>query len=230
MRTRKHNTKDEIVTTQLDMWEVEELGGVKLDILGIRHLDTLTLARQLIYDRHGVWIDYDRSGLSVPKGCTEVLIIGDEQLRDPAIWDQIDAGQTLGIFQMETSFGTEAAIQFQPRSEIDVADLASIVRPGVSDAGLKDVYLRRRAGTEPVLYDHPLMEAIVGPKWSTDTFGILVYQEQLIEAVQLMASFTADEADDLRKAIGKKLMDKVVAFKEKFARGLPGQRGVHRRP
>ena len=219
MRTRKHNTKEEIVTTQLDMWEVEELGGVKLDILGIRHLDTLTLARQLIHDRHGVWIDYDRSGLSVPKGCTNVLTIGDEQLRDPVIWEQIDAGQTLGIFQMETSFGTEAAIQFRPRSEIDVADLASIVRPGVSDAGLKDVYLRRRAGKEPVVYDHPLMEAIVGPKWSTDTFGILVYQEQLIEAVQLLASFTADEADDLRKAIGKKLMDKVVAFKAKFLAG-----------
>jgi DNA polymerase-3 subunit alpha len=63
------------------------------------------------------------------------------------------------------------------------------------------------------------MESIVGPKWSTDTFGILVYQEQLIECVQLLASFTADEADDLRKAIGKKLMDKVLAFKEKFIAG-----------
>ena len=219
MRTRKHNTKEEIITTQFDMNEVELLGGVKLDILGIRHLDTLSLARQLIYQRHGVWIDYDRTGLSVPQGCTEVLKIGDEQLRDPVIWDQIDAGQTLGIFQMETSFGTEAAIQFHPRSEIDVADLASIVRPGVSDAGLKDVYLARRAGKQPVVYDHPLMENIVGPKWSTNTFGILVYQEQLIECVQQLASFTADEADDLRKAIGKKLMDKVVAFKEKFIEG-----------
>ena len=207
------------VTTQFDHLEVEELGGVKLDLLGIRHLDTLSVARQLIYERHGVWIDYDRSGMSVPVGCTNVLTFGDEHFRDPAIWPAIDKGQTTGIFQMETSTGTDAAIQFKPRSEIDVADLSAIVRPGVSDAGLKEVYLRRRAGTEPVVYDHPLMENFVGPKWSTDTFGILVYQEQLIEAVEQLAGFTADESDTLRKVVGKKQMDKLLALRGKFERG-----------
>lgn len=212
-------TKKFATTTQVDMWDVEFLGGVKLDLLGIRHLDSLSVARQLIYERHGVWIDYDRSGLSVPEGCTNVLTFGDEHFKDPAIWEAIDRGETCGIFQVETANCTEAAIQFKPRSEVDVADLTSIIRPGVADAGLKDVYLRRRAGLEPVTYDHFLMEKFVGPGWATDTRGVLVYQEQLIECVQQLAGFTADEADDLRKATGKKLVDKMLALKDKFFEG-----------
>lgn len=208
-----------IITTQLDMYDVEEMGGAKLDWLGLRHLDTLTVARNLIYERHQVWIDYDRTGLSVPEGCPKVITLGREHFRDPEIWPQIDAGLTTGVFQVETSNCTQAAVEFKPRSEVDVADLTSIIRPGVADAGLKEVYLRRRAGLEPVVYDHPLMENFVGPGWSTNTYGILVYQEQIIQCVQEMAGFTADEADDLRKAVGKKLMDKLVLFKDKFVQG-----------
>ncbi len=212
-------TKNKVITTQLDMNECEELGGVKLDLLGIRHLDTLTVARQLIYDRHGVWIDYDRAGLSVPAGCTNVLQFGDEQFSDPTIWDQIDRGHTTGIFQIETSTGTDAAIALKPRNEFDAANLISITRPGVADAGLKDVYLRRRAGAEPVIYDHPLMEKIVGPGWATDTYGVLVYQEQLVLAVEQLAGFTPDESDTLRKVVGKKQMEKLLTLKEKFFNG-----------
>lgn len=212
-------TKNKVITTQLDMGECEELGGVKLDLLGIRHLDTLTVARKLIYERHGVWIDYDCSGLSVPAGCTNVLKFGAEQFSDPTIWDQIDRGHTTGIFQIETSTGTEAAIALKPRNEFDTANLISITRPGVADAGLKDVYLRRRAGAEPVAYDHPLMENFVGPKWSTDTYGVLVYQEQLVLAVEQLAGFTPDESDTLRKVVGKKQMEKLLTLKEKFFTG-----------
>jgi DNA polymerase-3 subunit alpha len=212
-------TKNKVITTQFDMWEVEELGGVKLDLLGIRHLDTLSVARKLIYDRHGVWIDYDRTGLSVPQGCDNVIKFGDEHFNDPAIWPQIDKGHTTGIFQVETSNCTTSAIDFRPRSMVDIANLTSIIRPGVADAGLKDAYVRRRAGLEPVLYDHPLMESFVGPKWSTDTFGILVYQEQIIQCVQDLAGFTPDEADGLRKAMGKKQMDVLLKYKSKFVQG-----------
>lgn len=215
----RRNPKTKVISTQFDMWEVEELGGVKLDLLGIRHLDTLSVARKLIYERHGVWIDYDRSGLSVPQDCTEVLKFGDEQFRDPVIWPQIDAGQTTGIFQVETPNCTNSAVVFRPRSETDVADLTSIIRPGVNDAGLKEVYLRRRHGLEPVVYDHPLMERFVGPSWVTDTFGVLVYQEQLMDCVGALAGFTADERDGVRSAVGKKLMDKLMPFKEKFIAG-----------
>lgn len=217
-------TRNGVLTTQFDMWEVEELGGVKLDLLGIRHLDTLSVARNLIHERHGVWIDYDRSGLSVPEGCTNVLRFGDKEFNDPAIWPQIDKGHTTGIFQVETANLTAAAMDFKPRSEVDVADLTSIVRPGVADAGLKEVYLRRRSGQEPVVYDHPLMERFVGPSWSTNTYGILVYQEQIIECVQQLAGFTPDEADGLRKAVGKKNMEKLKAYQSDFIQGCWGNK------
>lgn len=210
---------DKRITTQLDMWEIEELGGVKLDLLGIRHLDTLSVARQMIYERHGVWIDYDRTGLSVPAGCTDVLKFGDDQFKDPSIWDAIDKGHTTGIFQVETPNCTQAAMEFRPRSEVDIADLTSIIRPGVADAGLKEPYLRRRAGTEPVTYEHPLMTTFVGPEWVTNTHGIMVYQEQLMLASVEMAGFTADEADTLRSAVGKKQMDKLLTLKQKFMDG-----------
>jgi DNA polymerase-3 subunit alpha len=192
--------KNNTLTTQFDMYDIEELGGLKADFLALRHLDALQIARDLVKQRHGVDIDYET--------------FGDEQYGDPAIWAQIDDGQTTGIFQLGTSGGTDSAIEFRPRSMVDVADLISINRPGVRDAGLYHAYLRRRAGVEPVSYDHPLMEPIVG-----DTYGILIYQEQLIRTVRELAGFTADEADDLRKAVGKKIMEKVVALKGKFIQG-----------
>lgn len=186
--------------TQFDMWEVEELGALKLDALGIRHLDTLMVARELILERHGVWIDYEHFPV--------------ENFRDPAIWPQIDRGETLGIFQLETPGGTRAAKDFKPRSEVDIADLASVNRPGVIDAGLLPVYLKRHAGKEKPEYDHPMMEKIVG-----NTYGILVYQEQMLRASQELAGFTADQADDMRKYIGKKQMDKLVAMEGDFIAG-----------
>ena len=145
--------------------------------------------------------------------------LGSEHFSDPAIWEQIDKGHTTGIFQVSTPNCTAAAMDFNPRSEVDIADLTSIIRPGVADAGLKEVYLRRRAGKEPVVYDHPLMEKFVGPSWKSNTYGMIVYQEQIIEIVQELAGFSPDEADDIRKAVGKKYLDKVLAFKGKFVEG-----------
>lgn len=188
------------VTTQFDMHEVELLGGVKDDLLGLRHLDTLQAARDLILERTGRDVDY--------------YAFGDAELRDPAIWPAVDAGDTAGVFQLETSGGTEDAMRFRPRSEVDVADLISVNRPGVIDAGLKDKYMARRAGYEPDVFDHPLMEGIVG-----DTHGILVYQEQLMRAARVLAGFTAEEAEGLRKVIGKKQAEKLPALEKQFVEG-----------
>lgn len=188
------------VTTQFDLHEVEWLGGVKDDLLGLRHLDTLEAARALIKERTGEDVDY--------------YALGDAELRDPAIWPAVDAGDTAGVFQLETAGGTEDAMRFRPRSEVDVADLISVNRPGVIDAGLKDKYMARRAGIEPDVFDHPLMEGITG-----DTHGILVYQEQLMRAARVLAGFTAEEAEGLRKVIGKKQTDKLPALEGKFVAG-----------
>lgn len=198
--------KNNTIATQFDMNEVEELGAVKLDLLGLRHLDTLMTARRLVHERHGIWLDYTGIGEGQP--------FGPEQFADPAIWEQIDKGQTAGIFQLETPELTRMSMEMRPRNETDVAALLSIVRPGVKDAHLDKVYLKRRQGIEPVSYEHPAMKDI-----TSETYGILVYQEQMMEAARTLAGFTADEADDLRKMLGKKKMDQLVTWEGKFVQG-----------
>jgi DNA polymerase-3 subunit alpha len=192
--------KNELVVSQFDMHEVEWLGAVKLDLLGLRHLDTLMVARDLIHEASGTWLDYES--------------FGDTEFNDSDIWGEMERGQTVGIFQLETASGTRVTRDFKPRSMTDVADLISVNRPGVIRAGLLGHYINRRHGIEAVSFDHPLMETIVG-----DTYGVLVYQEQLIQACQTLAGFSLEEADELRKLIGKKLVDKLGPMREKFAAG-----------
>ena len=192
--------KNATLTTQFDMWDIEASGGVKFDLLGIRHLDTIDAACRLIEERHGFDLEIDT--------------FDDRQMSDPEIWGQIDRGHTLGIFHVESPLATRVAMELRPRNERDVAALLSIIRPGVKDAGLMDTYLRRRKGDEPVLYDHPLLEPI-----TRETFGVLVYQESLLLAAQSLAGFTPGEADDLRKALGKKLAEEIAGMEGKFLEG-----------
>jgi DNA polymerase-3 subunit alpha len=195
--------KNGLVVSQFDMHEVEWLGAVKLDLLGLRHLDTLMVARDLIHKNYGEWLDFES--------------FGDSEFKDSDIWPEMEKGQTVGIFQLETPGGTRVTKDFKPKSMTDVADLISVNRPGVIRAGLLTHYIRRRHGIEAVSYDHPLMQDIVG-----DTYGVLVYQEQLIQACQTLAGFSLMEADELRKLIGKKQIEKLGPMKEKFVAGCQG--------
>lgn len=213
--------KKGVRATQFDMNEVAELGGVKDDLLANKGLDVLAVSRELVWARHGVWLDYDGFGFGVPEGCPpdKVVTFDDEQYNDPAIWEQIDRGQTAGIFQIGTAPGTKQAMRFKPRSLVELADLVSINRPGVIRAGQLEHYLKRRRGDEDVRYDHPLMEPICGPTSSMYTYGILVYQEQLIRTARDVAGFTAGQAEELRKAIGKKMANKIAEIKPRFIDG-----------
>lgn len=210
--------KKGVRATQFDMTEVAEMGGVKDDLLANKGLDVLAIARRLIYDRHKVWLDYDGFGFGVPADA-ELVTFGDEHYADPAIWEQIDRGQTAGVFQIGTPGGTKQAMRFKPRNLVELADLASINRPGVIRAGQLENYLQRRNGDEDITYDHPLMEPITGPSASTYTYGILVYQEQLIRTARSLAGFSAGQSEELRKAIGKKQADKIAEIKPRFLDG-----------
>jgi DNA polymerase-3 subunit alpha len=216
--TRRKGGKD-VRATQFDMTEVAEMGGVKDDLLANKGLDVLATARRLIFDRHRVWLDYDGFGFGIPADPEKVITFGDEQYNDPAIWEQIDRGQTAGIFQIGTVSGTKQAMRFKPRSLVELADLASINRPGVIRAGQLEHYLKRRNGDEDITYDHPMMEPITGPSASTYTYGILVYQEQLLRTARSLAGFTAGQSEELRKAIGKKLAEKIAEIKPRFIEG-----------
>jgi DNA polymerase-3 subunit alpha len=180
--------------------EVLDLGWEKFDILGLRHLDTLEEARQLIQKRHGVWLDYYEWT--------------DEQYTDPKIWEAVNKGETLGLFQIETSGAAQIAARFNIKNERDMADLQSVNRPGVIDAGMLEPFLQRKAGQKPVVTPHKLMDEFL-----KRTYGVVVYQEQIIRLVQLVANFTPSEADGLRKAVGKKLKDKMDQIKPKFIKG-----------
>lgn len=192
--------KGDEITTQFDMYEVEELGYVKFDILGIRHLDTLQVALDFIEQRTGRVL--------------ELYKFGDAEYNDPNIWPQVDQGKTLGLFQLEAPGMTAVAKRFKPRNEREVADLISVNRPGVVRAGLLDPFLDRRSGVANAPLDHPLLESIVGK-----TFGIIVYQEQVLKVVQQIAGFTVDEADKVRKIMGKMLFAEMVQQQEKFVQG-----------
>ena len=206
--------KKGVRATQFDMHEIAELGGVKDDLLANKGLDVLDMARSMVYEKHRIWLDYDGFGFGVPADAIEVVTFSDELYDDPDIWEQIDNGQTAGIFQVGTPSGTKQAMKFKPRSLSDLADLVAINRPGVIRAGKLDSYLKRRNGQEPITYDHPLMEPI-----TSRTMGILVYQEDMTRAAREIAGFTPGQGEDLRKAIGKKLTDKIADIKPRFISG-----------
>jgi DNA polymerase-3 subunit alpha len=202
------------LATQWDMHEIEWLGGVKDDLLAIRHLDTCETARRLVYERRRIWLDFDGSGIGTPDDAREVIHFGPQQYADPKIWEPIWRGETLGIFQIGTGGATRQATRFKPTNERDMADLIAINRPGVIRAGLLDTYLRRRRGEEQVTFDHPMMEPITG-----HTHGVLVYQEDLIKAARQLAEFSAGDAEWLRKIIGKKLVAEMARQEQPFLDG-----------
>lgn len=215
---RKGGKAESPVATQFDMNEVAWLGGVKDDFLSNNGLDVLAMARDMIFMNHGVWINYDVFANGQPEGIAEDKVVNlfeSSYLSDPAIWHQIDLGHTAGIFQINTPGGTKQAMKFKPRNEVDLSDLVAINRPGVLRVpGLLKSYLARRAGEEEVTYDHPLLERILAP-----TMGILVYQEDLVEATQVLAGFTKGQGETLRKAIGKKKIDLMMSFEGQFIQG-----------
>lgn len=190
--------------------EVEELGFVKFDILGIRHLDTLQNARDMIKDRHGVDLDY--------------YSFDDEEFKDPAIWKMFETAQVNGIFQAETPAMSRIGAQLHPKSERDLSILYAINRPGVIRAGLLEPFLRRWNGEEEVTFDHPMMEDIVG-----ETMGILVFQEQILSTVKKLAGFTGGEADQVRKILGKRKQEAMMEKKNDFiSRALKNEEFVSR--
>jgi DNA polymerase III subunit alpha len=193
-------SKDGKVVSQFEQGDVEWMGFVKFDLLGIRHLDTIQYTLDFIKERHGVDIN--------------VYDFGDDEFCDPAIWDRIGKGDCLGLFQLEADLMASTAKKHKPQSEREVAELLAVNRPGVIDAGLLQPYIDRKHGREMVTYDHPMLEEITG-----ETYGILIYQEQIMKMSRLIAGFSPADADWLRKVVGKKKVNELPALKEKFVEG-----------
>jgi DNA polymerase-3 subunit alpha len=170
------------VITQYDMVALEKAGMLKMDFLGLRTLTVIHDAAQAIEARHGVTVDWDEIGLE-----------------DPKVFEMLAGGGTGGIFQFESALATEKLRAMRCDRFEDLVAVNALIRPGPLDAGMTDVYIRRKRGFERVEYPTPELADLLEP-----TYGIFTYQEQVMRAANLLAGFTLAEADVLRKAVGKK--------------------------
>jgi DNA polymerase III subunit alpha len=185
--------------TEFPMDQLDELGLVKFDILTLRTLDTVQEVLDLIEDDPAL-----RGKIPHPHKWRE-------EFRDPLVWDMLCAGDTLGIFQIETPDGTRFTKQFQPRDIADLSAIGALVRPGPRRSGMSDSYLSRRAGRESVSYAHPLLEDVLDR-----SYGLMIYQEDIMKTTRVIAGYTSEEADEVRKILGKKQVDKIVAEGMRF--------------
>jgi len=185
------------VVTQFEMHAIEDLGLLKMDFLGLRNLSTIERALELIEENTGERPDID--GVS---------------LEDPAVYSMLGRGDGMGVFQMEGSGMRALMRSLQPDRFEDVIALISLYRPGPLGAGTHIGYADRKNGRAAVEYPHPALAEVLA-----DTYGIMVYQEQVMEAARTMAGFSMAEADGLRKAMGKKIPAVMAEQEQKFVAG-----------
>ncbi len=186
-----------VVATQFPMGQIEDLGLLKMDFLGLSNLTTIKNALRIIKRVHDVDIDLD----TIP-------------LDDEKTFQLLGRGDTTGVFQFESSGMKRYLRELKPTVFDDVIAMGALYRPGPLSAGLTDSFIRRKNGHERVVYAHPLMERALG-----NTFGVLVYQEQVMQISRDVCGFTGGEADTLRKAIGKKKLDVMQKMQVKFIDG-----------
>ncbi len=192
---KSRKAKDELLITQYDKDVVELAGLIKMDFLGIRTLSIVKDALRLIKERHGVNIDID----ALP-------------LDDSKTYELFQRGLTVGIFQFESAGMRKYLKQLKPTEFEDLVAMVALYRPGPMEKIPN--YINRKFGLEPVTYDLPEME-----EYLKSSYGITIYQEQVMLLSQKLAGFTGGEADNLRKAMGKKKKAELDKLYPKFIKG-----------
>ena len=175
------SSRDEIVT-QYDMKTIESIGLNKLDILGLDALPMIDHILRLIDENQHVKIDPDNLPMD-----------------DEATYDLLCEGRTLGVFQLSGQGMIDLVNRLKPRSFEDLIPIVSLYRPGPMQSGMMDEYIGRKLGTMAIEYIHPVLEPIL-----KDTYGTMVYQEQIMKIGREMAGFSLGQADLLRRSMGKK--------------------------
>ena len=173
------------IITQYDMVGLEHVGMLKIDLLGLKTLTVLHDAARMVAERHGVTIDLEKPDLS-----------------DPKVYALLRAGRTAGIFQFESPLATDCLRSMKCDHFDDLVATNALLRPGPLDTGMYLVYINRKLGREKVRYPHPALEEILTP-----TYGVIVYQEQVMLIASALAGYSLAEADVLRKAVGKKIKE-----------------------
>jgi DNA polymerase-3 subunit alpha len=181
---------------QFNLDALAALGFVKFDLLNISNLDIIQECVDLIEEQTGHRVN--------PYAWRE-------EYQDPYIYDEMGEGWTLGLFQIGTTAGTRLVKRFRPHSIAELADVITLVRPGPMRSGLTEIYFRRRNGEEEVTYQDPRLEAIL-----SKTYGTMLYQEDIMAVCMTLAGYDSNEADGVRKILGKKKVELVQSAGEKF--------------
>jgi len=190
-------SKEKAVITTFSMSDVEKLGLLKMDFLGLRNLTIIDKTVNLIEKRHGNRIDIDK----IP-------------LDDPKVYEMLSKGETDGIFQLESSGMKTLVKDLKPSVFEDLGALVALFRPGPLNSGMVGDFVQRKHGRAKVEYKHPSLEPILN-----DTYGTIVYQEQIMQIAQALAGYTLGQADLLRRAMGKKKAEEMDKQRETFITG-----------
>jgi DNA polymerase-3 subunit alpha len=179
------------------MDDLEAIGLLKMDFLGLR---TLTILAKTL--------DRIRAGGREPPD------LDDLPADDPETFAMLSAGEASGVFQLESSGMRELLRRIRPDRFEDLSTILALYRPGPMGSGMMEQYIQRKNGREPVTYPHPSLEPLL-----KETRGVVVYQEQVMRIANLLAGFSLSEADNLRKAMGKKKPELLAPFRQKFVSG-----------
>jgi DNA polymerase-3 subunit alpha len=185
------------VVTQYDMKIVEKIGLVKFDFLGLRNLTVIANTLDLIAAQGQIPPDLDNI-----------------ELTDAATYRLLSAGDTTGVFQLESSGMKDLLVRLKPETFDDVIALVALYRPGPMESGMIDDYVACKHGRKKVEYLLPQLEPIL-----KETYGVIVYQEQVMKIASDLANYSMAEADDLRKAMGKKIPAIMAKHRERFVNG-----------
>ena len=193
----KERNEDAVSITQYSMKGVEEIGLIKFDFLALKNLTLIRDTLDLITASGATPPDLNRLNLD-----------------DADSYKLLARGDTVGVFQMEGSGMRRFLTELKPSCFEDVIAAISLFRPGTLDAGMVEPFIHRKHGKEPVEYDHPLLEPVL-----RDTYGVIIYQEQVMRAAQALSGYTLEEADILRAAMGKKQLAVMEREREHFISG-----------
>ena len=196
--------RSDMPVTQFDMKHVETSGLVKVDFLGLKTLSVLQKAVQLL-EKRGIAVD-----------------LGTLAWDDPAVYELLKRGDTVGVFQLESEGMRRTLTAVKPTKFEDIIALVSLYRPGPMDN--IPLFGKRKAGEVPIEYPHPKLEQILA-----ETYGIFVYQEQVMQAAQILAGYSLGDADLLRRAMGKKVQAEMDAQRQRFVDGCKQHSNIEKK-
>ncbi|MFN6481467.1 MULTISPECIES: DNA polymerase III subunit alpha [unclassified Nostoc] len=216
---------DGSVITQYFMEDLESMGLLKMDFLGLRNLTLIQKTVDLIQETRGYRVDPDEIPRDERKA-QRILAKGEHSTLPKDVqktYELLEAGELEGVFQLESSGMRQIVRDLKPSNIEDISSILALYRPGPLDAGLIPKFINRKHGRENIDYQHTVLEPILD-----ETYGIMVYQEQIMKIAQDMAGYSLGQADLLRRAMGKKKVSEMQKQREKFVDGA-AKNGVQKK-